>query len=347
MINDLEIFLARFRNQVEPLWSEETALKEDEGIYGPFISKGQCVVTSLLLQQALSQNFPDVRTSLKIGRVTDNRQRILIPNHGWLTANVDGGQYIIDATIDQAKSIEIPYLLIRMSDLSEVVYEPTKTLDLKTASKRKSLWKRYTALENRYNQNGYEEHYCTVVEQFPRSKFLQEGTGKGKRVLIVGEAPAPNGWRISGQAFYTPGGKLLPTGRNLNELLAAYDLSVKTVGFTELVKCFPGKKRGRLKNCGQKTWPIFEDQLRYGNYELLILLGVKTLEIFNQLTGYSLPIGEMKHVDINGGEFAVFPIYHPSPIAPYNHTRNIGLFQNTDNDIKQILEGNQPIQTLN
>jgi hypothetical protein len=155
MIKDLEIFLARFRNQVEPLWSEETALKEDEGTYGPFISKGQCVVTSLLLQQALSQNFPDMRTSLKIGRVTDNRQRILIPNHGWLTANVDGEQYIIDATVDQAKGIETPYLLIRMADSSEVVYEPNKTLDLKTASKRKSLWKRYTALENRYNQNKY------------------------------------------------------------------------------------------------------------------------------------------------------------------------------------------------
>lgn len=43
---------------------------------------------------------------------------------------------------------------------------------------------------------GIREHYCKNVNKFDTSKFLQIGLGKGKKILIVGEAPAPNGWSI-------------------------------------------------------------------------------------------------------------------------------------------------------
>ncbi len=102
--------------------------------------------------------------------------------------------------------------------------------------------------------------------------------------MIIGESPAPNGWRKSEKAFYTTEGKLLPTGRNLNKLLVKYGLSVENCGFTELVKCFVGKDRKLLSSCGEKCWSILMKQMESVDSEFLIILGLKTLELFNKLS---------------------------------------------------------------
>lgn len=337
MLQDLGIFLTRFRNQVERIWSEGTALKESGQIYGPFIPKGQCVVTSLLLQQVLREEFPELKTHLKIGRVLDSKYQVLIPNHGWLVAKISGEEYIIDTTIDQIECVAMPYLLNKTSFSYDLRYESRKTMGLKAARNRQALWSRYLKLENSYRKIGNEEHYCDLISYFPRSKFLQKGSGIGKSVLVVGEAPAPNGWRISGRAFYTPTGKLLPTGKNLNKLLNMHNLDVENIGFTEMVKCFPGENRSRLRKCGGKTWPIFVDQLHQDDYRLVILLGIKALEVFNEQSNCNLPIGELNNACIDGVEFAILPIYHPSPIAPYNHAKNIEILKYTKNEVDTIL----------
>ncbi len=170
------------------------------------------------------------------------------------------------------------------------------------------------------------EHYCENVNRFPLEKFLQRGVGKGKTILIVGEAPAPNGWRKSGRAFYSTDGKLLPTGRNLNKLLLDYNLSAEVCGFTELVKCYIGKDRKLLDDCGRKCWPIFKRQLKSSNYSLIILLGVKTLEIFNKNSNNKIRIGELVQIEINNKSYMLLPIFHPSPIAPFNHKKNQEIF---------------------
>src|SRR3990170_4127964 len=94
-----------------------------------------------------------------------------------------------------------------------------------------------------------EEHHCQNHSSFPLDKFHQIGFGKGKQILIVGESPAENGWRKSGKAFYNPEGKILPTGKRLNQLLVKFGLSVEQCGFTELAKCFVGKNRKILDKC--------------------------------------------------------------------------------------------------
>lgn len=181
------------------------------------------------------------------------------------------------------------------------------------------------------------EHYCSDPQNFPLDKFFQKGIGKGKRILIIGEGPAPNGWRKSGKAFYTPEGKLLPTGRNLNKLLTKYDLDVESCGFTELVKCFVGKDRKLLTSCGDKCWPILVKQMESVDSEILIILGVKTLELFNKLTKLNLEIGNMQKAKIGEQFYTVLPIYHPSPISPIGHKRNIEIFSKLDKEIARIL----------
>ena len=182
-----------------------------------------------------------------------------------------------------------------------------------------------------------QEHFCKDVDSFPLDKFLQFGRGKGEKVLILGEAPAPNGWRKSGRAFYTIDGKLLPTGKNLNKLLAEYGLSVEICAFTELVKCFVGKDRKLLDSCGEKCWPIFTKQLISGNYNLIVLLGAKTLEIFNKRLGTSLNVGQLSKIEIENRNYTILPIYHPSPIAPFSHRKNQAIFKKIKSEIYRLI----------
>ena len=181
------------------------------------------------------------------------------------------------------------------------------------------------------------EHYCDDVDNFPIGKFLQKGTGRGKRLLVVGESPAPNGWRKSGKACYTPENKLLPTGRRLNELLEPYKLSVEVCGFTELAKCHVGKDRKLLLNCSEKCWPIFIRQVELTNSELILLLGVKTLEIFNKISKKNLRIGEIAKIKLGSSSFLILPIYHPSPINPHGRVKNQLIFKRNKKRLQKIL----------
>jgi uracil-DNA glycosylase family 4 len=171
---------------------------------------------------------------------------------------------------------------------------------------------------------------------FPLEKFHQLGKGKGKKLLIVGESPAPNGWVISGKACYRSDGKILPTGKRLNEILSPIKLSVDVCGFTELSKCFVSN-RAELEVCSKKCWPIFLKQIGDKNYKLLIILGVKTTSIFSKIINENLMMGEIADVQLNGKNYKILPIFHPSPINPTGHQKNISLFKNLYKDIERIL----------
>ncbi len=142
----------------------------------------------------------------------------------------------------------------------------------------------------------------------------------------MGESLAVNGWRVFGKAFYTPQGKLLPSGKRLNELLLPFGLSVETCGFTELVKCFVGKERKKLFECGQGCWPIFLEQLKSTEYKLIVVLGVETLRMFNELIKTDMEMGVILKVVIEDKEYAILPIYHLSPINPLSRKRNEQVF---------------------
>lgn len=181
-----------------------------------------------------------------------------------------------------------------------------------------------------------QTHYCQNPKIFPLGKFHQRGSGKGKYVLIVGESPAPNGWRLSGKACYDVSGKLLATGKRLNNLLSTLNLSVETCGFTELAKCYVGKDRKILEKCCLGCWPIFVKQLESVDYKLIIILGVKTLEVFNKLCNTELKTGTISNVVINKKKYSILGIYHPSPINPHGQAKNQKIFES----LKEKLLGN-------
>lgn len=180
-------------------------------------------------------------------------------------------------------------------------------------------------------------HVCGDIESFPLNKFHQRGTGNGCKVLILGESPAPNGWIVSGKACYRSDGKILPTGKRLNEYLGPFGLSVEMCGFTELSKCFVSK-RSELESCGKKCYPILINQIKGAGYELIVVLGVKTTEIYSEIVGVDLPVGRISNVDIQGKSYKILPIFHPSPINPTGHAKNIALFKKHRTEIVSLLK---------
>jgi len=172
-----------------------------------------------------------------------------------------------------------------------------------------------------------ELHFCDKSDIFPVEKFLQFGKGKGKNLLVVGESPALNGWIKSGRAFFTIEGRLLPSGRNLNKLFAPFELTIEQCSFTELVKCCIGNNRKMLVKCAPKWKGIFIKQIELCHPKLIIILGVETLRIFNLVFNTSFVTGEFGKFNLDIGFVSVLPIYHPTPIAPKNHSKNLEIIE--------------------
>lgn len=183
------------------------------------------------------------------------------------------------------------------------------------------------------------EHWCTDPARFPVHKLFQTGSGRGARLLLVGLAPAARGWRLSGRAFFTPDGRLLPSGRNLNALLQPLGLALDECAFTDLVKCYfgPRPRAAQLAACARGCWPIFERQVQRSDARLLLLLGVATARLFGELTGTPLSLGDLGSVQIAHRTYTVLPLYHPSPANPFSQARNTVLMARRARRIARVL----------
>jgi uracil-DNA glycosylase family 4 len=186
-------------------------------------------------------------------------------------------------------------------------------------------------------KNLKEEHFCSDPDKFPIDKYFQKGKGGGRRILIVGESPAENGWRKSGRAFYSPEGKLLASGKRLNELFAEFNLDVASCGFTELSKCFVGSNRKMLMDCCRKCWTIFERQIKNCDCRLIVTLGVIPAKVVSEINNENVRMGELKDIRINNNLYKLLPIYHPSPVNPHGRERNKMIFSKYKNQIFDLI----------
>ena len=170
----------------------------------------------------------------------------------------------------------------------------------------------------RYKCNKCEK----LVEKFPNNKtvFL----GKDNDIVLVGEAPANNGWRKSHQLWKDINGKILPSGVVLQKLFDIIDRNIFETTFLESVKCYP-LERKNLKVCSKYCKDIMLKQLRILNPKLIITLGeFPTRNLLNFKFGkFSDVVGNIYEVS----SFKVLPIYHPSPISPKSYKGNIPIFE--------------------
>ena len=170
-------------------------------------------------------------------------------------------------------------------------------------------------------------HSCNLceemVEKFGTSKTVS--AGKDNKIVILGEAPANNGWRKSGVAWYDPNHKLLPSGVAMQKLLNELNMKLEDTYFIEAIKCYP-KDRKYLDKCSKNCKQFLMKQLEIIKPKIILSLG-------DASTKTILDIKYKKYSDIVGKEFKlndmiIIPIYHPSPISPKSYSGNIDIFKN-------------------
>ncbi len=169
-------------------------------------------------------------------------------------------------------------------------------------------------------------HNCnlcgTMVEKFPNNRTVS--IGKKKDIVILGEAPANNGWRKSGIAWYDINHKLLPSGVVLEKLLHEINLKIEDTYFLEAIKCYP-KDRKYLNKCRENCQKFLLEQLHIINPKVVLCLG-------DSATKSILDIKYKKFSDVVGKIFVIdnikiIPIYHPSPVSPMSYKGNIEIFK--------------------
>lgn len=178
-----------------------------------------------------------------------------------------------------------------------------------------------------------EIHKCNMcgdlVEKFPNSKTVS--IGKNKDIVILGEAPANNGWRKSGIAWYDINHKLLPSGVVMQKLLDKLDIKLEDTYFLEAIKCYP-KDRKYLSKCSSNCKKFLIKQLQTINPKVVLALGdAATKTILDiKYKKFSEVVGKQYKLD----DMIIIPIYHPSPISPKSYTGNLNIFD----DIKKLLK---------
>lgn len=162
-----------------------------------------------------------------------------------------------------------------------------------------------------------------LVEKFPNDTTVFLGIDTD--IVLIGEAPANNGWRKSHKLWRDVNGKVLPSGIILQKLFDVIDRDILKTTFLESVKCYP-KDRKNLKVCSKKCQNIMLEQLKVLNPKLVITLGeFPTRNLLNlKFNKFSDVAGNIYETNT----YKILPIYHPSPISPKSYKGNLPIFEN-------------------
>lgn len=223
---------------------------------------------------------------------------------------------IIDLTSSQFKC-DIDYKNYQIIDREKILDEDTKHRYniLKTKLMNKLL--------KQIDEKIYSCNSCeNLVDKFPNDStvFLC----KDRTIVLVGEAPANNGWRKSHKVWTDVNGKVLPSGVILQKLFNIIDRDIFETTFLESVKCYP-LMRKNLKTCSNNCKSIMLEQLKILNPKLIITLGefpTRNLLDF-KFNKFSDVVGNV--YEING--YKILPIYHPSPVSPKSYKGNLPIFE--------------------
>lgn len=197
---------------------------------------------------------------------------------------------------------------------------------------------RYQELKKRVSKILLEEidnevHTCqkcqNLVDKFPNSPTVY--LGKDNDIVLIGEAPANNGWRKSRKLWKDVNDKVLPSGIILQKLFDIIERDIFDTTFIESVKCFP-LDRKNLKICSINCKDIMLRQLEILKPKLIITLGeFPTRNLLNfKFKSFSEVVGQIYEID----NYKVLPIYHPSPISPKSSKGNIPIFESLKDTIK-------------
>lgn len=168
-----------------------------------------------------------------------------------------------------------------------------------------------------------------LVEKFPNAKTVY--LGKDNDILLIGEAPANNGWRKSGMLWRDINGKMLPSGVVLQKLFDIIGRQVLDTTFLEAVKCYPIDRKN-LNTCSLNCKKYMLKQIDIIKPKIIITLGefpTRSLLDF-KFKKFSDVVGKIYDFK----EYKILPIYHPSPISPKSLKGNLPIFEELKKYVK-------------
>lgn len=170
-----------------------------------------------------------------------------------------------------------------------------------------------------------------MVEKFCNSQTISFGISND--ILIIGEAPANNGWRKSGVAWYDIYGKILPSGKVLQSLLDIIDVKLGETTFLEAMKCYP-KDRKYISICSGNCHEYLVSQIELLNPKYIFVLGSEaTKSVLNiQFNNFNEIVGRRFIL----WDSVVIPIYHPSPVSPLSFKGNLPIFESLANEFQNV-----------
>ncbi|MCT4612088.1 MAG: hypothetical protein N4A47_01805 [Clostridia bacterium] len=218
------------------------------------------------------------------------------------------------------------------------IYELTKIKTKADLLKNENTKKRYEILSERVklflnkmdkvDKGVMNCNRCgSMVENFTHHTTIYYG--RDTDILLVGEAPANNGWRKSGKCWYGDNGKITGTGRILEKLLNDINRNLEDISFVEAIKCFP-PNRSNLKRCKDNCYDYLLDQIKILKPKVIVPLGdtaTKSLLKDVKYKKFGEVVGVEHELNINDIKYKVIPIYHPSPISPVSYSGNVAIFE--------------------
>lgn len=268
-------------------------------------TRGHCAIAAMLVYEYFGGDIFKGYSSLK---------------EEWHYWNViDGVTY--DFTREQYKEDNISFQNIQCTTF-EVLIENNDTRQ------------RYELLKQRVG--GTESRFWKVNELILNCKkclnvhapaFETVSLGAKCEILVIGEAPAKNGWRLTGKAWINEKGNLVPTGKTLQKLLNRIGLDIDDISYMEAIKCYPEKgkvTKEQTINCKHYCYEQI-DMLRpqiilsMGKYATEFLLGGEKK--------FSDMVGNTYSITTSNGIYTIIPIYHTSPASPLSYKGNLEIFE--------------------
>lgn len=223
---------------------------------------------------------------------------------------------IIDLTKNQF-NCDIEYENYQIVDRKKILIDDTNN---RYNTLKKLL---VTKLLKQVDEKVYSCSLCSsLVEKFSldNTVFL----GKDTDIVLVGEAPANNGWRKSHKVWRDINDKMLPSGVVLQKLFDIIDRNILETTFLESVKCYPIERKN-LKVCSNNCRTFMLEQLKILNPKLIIALGeAPTRNLLDfKFDKFLDVVGNI--YEVNG--YKILPIYHPSPVSPKSYVGNVPIFE--------------------
>lgn len=154
-----------------------------------------------------------------------------------------------------------------------------------------------------------EKNICSQLSETATQLVMGDGNPVAD-IVFIGEAPGKKEDE-QGKPFVGA------SGRFLNEMLAAANMSRDDVYITNIVKYRPPNNRDPLPEEKRAFWPYLLQQLEIINPSVVITLGRHSGMCFIPDLVISRDHGRARTVRYHTHEFLVIPLYHPAA-ALYN-----------------------------